>query len=300
MEWENALSVYILMNKWMISKDIAKIIAGSLIFAISLNYFLIPVHVYSAGFMGIAQLLRDLILHITGVSIPFDIAGLLNFLLNSVIFLFAYHYISRHFALMTLATIAIQTLFLTLLPVPFDPVLREPIVSILFGSSLCAFGTVITFNGKGSGGGIDVIGIYLSQNNRGSVGGIYLLVNTSIYALCLIFYDFETAVYSIISSTLLSFLVDHIHKQNIEVELMIFTSKCDDLKEEIFHHAQRGITCWNGYGGYTDTQKEVLLSVVTKDKVPCLINMIQRRDPDAFVIVSNSIQVYGNFKKKIV
>lgn len=122
---------------------------------------------------------------------------------------------------MTLLTIAVQSLMLSLIPVQRELLLQDPLVAVIVGSVLCAIGTVMIFNGKGSGGGIDVIGIYLSQSNKGSVGSIYMLVNTSVYLLCLLFYDFQTAVYSMIHSTLLSFAVDRIHKRNIEVELMI-------------------------------------------------------------------------------
>lgn len=281
-------------------KDVSQIILGSLIFALSLNLFLIPSHVFSAGFMGIAQLLRDFIIHITGYSFPFDIAGIVNFILNIVIFVFAYYYISKRFALMTLITIAIQSLMLSCIPVTQEVILKEPIVSILFGSTLCAIGTVITFNGKGSGGGIDVIGIYVSQNNKGSVGRIYMIVNTCIYVICLIFYDFEIAIYSIISSTILSKMVDHIHDRNHEVELMVFTNHKNIVHEEIMKYTKRGITFWKGYGGYTNAGKDVVLTVVTKDRVHALVQHIHTYDANAFIIVSNHIQVHGNFKKEIV
>lgn len=281
-------------------KDGVHVLLGSLLFAISLNLFLIPVHVYSAGFMGIAQLLRDLMIYVSGIHFAFDIAGTLNFLLNILIFVFAFQYVSKRFAIMTLFTIAIQSFMLSVIAIPEDSLLQEPLVSVIFGSVLCAFATVMIFNGKGSGGGIDVIGIYVAQHNKGSVGKIYLLVNTSIYLICFVFYNFETAVYSMISSTILSFVVDHIHRQNIEVEVMIFTEHRELLRKSLLQESDRGITFWNGYGGYTKAEKEIVLSVVTRDRMDEVLQLIQKTDPEAFVIVSSQIQVYGNFKKQIV
>lgn len=264
MEWGNAFNGFMYMTKETV-KDILQVLLGSVLFAISLNIFLIPVQVYSAGFMGIAQLLRDFITVCSGMQFPFDIAGIINFLLNILIFLFAFHYVSRRFAVMTLLTIAVQSLMLSLIPVQRELLLQDPLVAVIVGSVLCAIGTVMIFNGKGSGGGIDVIGIYLSQSNKGSVGSIYMLVNTSVYLLCLLFYDFQTAVYSMIHSTLLSFAVDRIHKRNIEVELMIFTENSALLRQRLLAYSERGITCWNGFGAYTKAEKEILLSVVTRD-----------------------------------
>ena len=68
---------------------------------------------------------------------------------------------------MTLLTIAVQSLMLSLIPVQRELLLQDPLVAVIVGSVLCAIGTVMIFNGKGSGGGIDVIGIYLSQSNKG-------------------------------------------------------------------------------------------------------------------------------------
>ena len=155
MEWGNAFNGFMYMTKETV-KDILQVLLGSVLFAISLNIFLIPVQVYSAGFMGIAQLLRDFITVCSGMQFPFDIAGIINFLLNILIFLFAFHYVSRRFAVMTLLTIAVQSLMLSLIPVQRELLLQDPLVAVIVGSVLCAIGTVMTFNGKGSGGGIDV------------------------------------------------------------------------------------------------------------------------------------------------
>ncbi len=57
MEWGNAFNGFMYMTKETV-KDILQVLLGSVLFAISLNIFLIPVQVYSAGFMGIAQLLE--------------------------------------------------------------------------------------------------------------------------------------------------------------------------------------------------------------------------------------------------
>lgn len=285
------------MEKYKLLKDLIQILSGSVIFAISLNLFLIPSHVYSGGFMGIAQLLRDAVQYGSGTQYPFDIAGILNFILNIVMFLFAYRNISKRFAYMTVFTITMQSIMLSIIPV--TALISDLFMAILVGSVLCAFATVIIFNAKGSGGGIDVIGIWLCQKNRGSIGKLYALVNTTIYLFTLLFYDIETALYSVISCAILSFTVDVIHKRNIEVELMVFSEHCEYLKNEILLHKQRGMTIWNGYGGYTSHKKQILVSVITKDEVASIVSLISENDPDAFVIVSK-IQVYGNFKKQLV
>lgn len=283
-----------------ISKDLIRILLGSTLFAISLNIFLIPVHVYSAGFMGISQLIRDFINNVLNIHFTFDIAGSINFLLNVIVFIFAFRCVSKKFAVLTLLTIFIQTVVLSIIPIPSSSILSEPFVSLIFGSCLCAIGTVITFNGSGSGGGLDIIGVYLGQRNKGSIGEVYTVVNTSIYIVCLIVYDFETAIYSMLSSFILSMVIDKIHDKNIEIELTIITSKPTLIKREILECQQRGLTYWKGKGGYTNIDNEVVVTITTKDRIHMILQKIKELDPNAFVIINESVKVYGNFKKQIV
>ena len=267
-----------------ISKDLIRILLGSTLFAISLNIFLIPVHVYN----------------VLNIHFAFDIAGSINFLLNVIVFIFAFRCISKKFAVLTLLTIFIQTVVLSIIPIPSSSILSEPFVSLIFGSCLCAIGTVITFNGSGSGGGLDIIGVYLGQQNKGSIGEVYTVVNTSIYIVCLIVYDFETAIYSMLSSFIVSMVIDKIHDKNIEIELTIITSKPTLIKREILEYQQRGLTYWKGKGGYTNIDNEVVVTITTKDRIHMILQKIKELDPNAFVIINESVKVYGNFKKQIV
>ena len=81
---------------------------------------------------------------------------------------------------------------------------------------------------------------------------------------------------------------------------MVFTENSTELRKELLASSERGITCWSGYGAYTESKKDVLLSVVTRDQMQTFVRLVQTIDPKAFVIVSSQIQVYGNFQKQIV
>lgn len=68
------------------------IAAGSLIYACAVNWFMMPLHLYAGGIVGLSQLIRTLAFSgIRGV----DVAGLVNFALNIPLFLLAYRAMSR-------------------------------------------------------------------------------------------------------------------------------------------------------------------------------------------------------------
>ena len=271
-------------------------ILGALIFSLSMNLFLVPLHIYSAGFLGIAQLLRDLLVYLLPWRIPFDIAGILNLFLNSFMILLAVQMLAKDFALHTAIVILFQSVFLSLIPVPSTPLVEDVFISLLTGSILCAYGTKLFFKGRGSGGGIDIIGLYLTKTGKGSVGGIYLLVNTIVYMICFIIYDSQVALYSIVHSCILSFIVDRIHEDNAESAALIITEN-RSLKLQLLSEVGRGVTAWDGSGVYSGRKKEIMMVAITKGQYSDLKKRVYDRDEQAFVIFFDHVRVSGYFPK---
>ncbi|MCR0264007.1 YitT family protein [[Clostridium] innocuum] len=271
-------------------------ILGALIFSLSMNLFLVPLHIYSAGFLGIAQLLRDLLVYLLPWRIPFDIAGILNLFLNSFMILLAVQMLAKDFALHTAIVILFQSVFLSLIPVPSTPLVEDVFISLLTGSILCAYGTKLFFKGRGSGGGIDIIGLYLTKTGKGSVGGIYLIVNTVVYMICFIIYDSQVALYSIVHSCILSFIVDRIHEDNAESAALIITEN-RSLKLQLLSEVGRGVTAWDGSGVYSGRKKEIMMVAITKGQYSDLKKRVYDRDEQAFVIFFDHVRVSGYFPK---
>lgn len=271
-------------------------ILGALIFSLSMNLFLVPLHIYSAGFLGIAQLLRDLLVYLLPWRIPFDIAGILNLFLNSFMILLAVRMLAKDFALHTAIVILFQSVFLSVIPVPSTPLVEDVFISLLTGSILCAYGTKLFFKGRGSGGGIDIIGLYLTKTGKGSVGGIYLIVNTVVYMICFIIYDSQVALYSIVHSCILSFIVDRIHEDNAESAALIITED-RSLKLQLLSEVGRGVTAWDGSGVYSGRKKEIMMVAITKGQYSDLKKRVYDRDEQAFVIFFDHVRVSGYFPK---
>ena len=66
-----------------IVKDMSLIVVGSLLFSVSMNCIILPSGMYSGGFLGIAQLLRMVLLSVfPSLQSVGDVAGIIYFLLN--------------------------------------------------------------------------------------------------------------------------------------------------------------------------------------------------------------------------
>lgn len=282
-----------------IMKNYTYVIVGGLVFGLTINLILMPLGLYNGGFTGIAQIMSDWIIKLFDLNKDIQISGLINFIINIPVFIFAFMKLSKNFVFLSLATIVSQSLAMSLIPIPGTPYIQDVFVSLLVAAVVGGWGVALAFKGKGSAGGLDIIGIYQSQQNKGSVGGIYLVVNSLIYLYCFIFYDFETAVYSLIYSTIFAFTIDKFHHSNIEVSVMVFTRN-PDIKSIINNEMIRGATHWEGYGSYTGTPTEIFISVISQEEVPRLKKLIRKHDPKAFVIIHENLKVVGGFEKRLI
>ena len=77
------------MFKWDY-KQFIKATIGVFIFSFAINTFLVPLHLYSGGAMGLSQLIRTIIVDSLKLNINFDIAGLLYYLINIPLLVIAF------------------------------------------------------------------------------------------------------------------------------------------------------------------------------------------------------------------
>ena len=275
------------------------VLFGAVIFSAGMNIFIVPLGLYSSGALGIAQILRTF-LHSTGI-VPggFDIAGILNFLLNLPLLILAFRTISKNFFFKTILSVVTQTVCMSLIRIPSVPLIDDVLGSCIIGGVICGAAMGITLMASGSGGGVDILGVYFTKKFAGfSVGKLGIILNAILYTVCAILFDLETALYSIIFTVCMNLVVDKTHTQNINVTCLIF-SKGGNIAETIMKQMGRGVTAWNGVGAYTGEDTEIMTVVVNKYEVSEIKQIIKMQDPDAFVLFFEGTHVSGNFEKRL-
>ncbi len=287
------------LNKKTINR-IAMTILGNLSYAAGVNLMINPIHLYSGGFTGIAQLIR---LFLTGfLHIPeipgLDYMGIIYFTINIPLFFMAYKVMGRKFCITTLISIAMASAFLAIIPVPAVPIVDDRILASVVGGLGSGVGAGLVLRAGSSQGGQDVIGVCLAKTHPNfKVGTIGIIISICIYTICLFIYDIPTVLYSIIFAVVTGLGIDRVHTQNIKQECMIFTKK-PGLADAILHDLNRGATIWDGQGAYTGDDTEVLVTVISKYEEPHLREIIAKHDENAFMIISDNIRVVGLFNKR--
>lgn len=277
-------------------------ILGELIAAFSLNYFIVPLGLYSGGSMGVCQLIRTLLQTWGGLSFgDYDIAGILYFLSNIPILLYARGILGRKFVLKTVVCTMAFSLFYSVIPAPGAMVVNDTLTACLLGGILTGVGSGLVLTCGGSGGGLDVIGLCLSKKgSRFTVGRFSMTFNAFLYALCLILFTPETAIYSVIYNFASAMVVDKAHQQNISVQALIFTRAGErELGRVIMDELGRGVTWWEGVGAYTGENVHVLCVCLSKYEIEELFHTVHEMDPHAFITLQEGVRIYGNFQKKL-
>lgn len=277
-------------------------VLGNISYAAGVNLMINPIHLYSGGFTGIAQLIRTFLLdflHIPQIA-GVDYMGVIYFLINVPFFIMAYRVMGRKFCITTLISIAMSSFFLSVIPVPQTPIVDDRILASVAGGIASGFGAGLVLRAGSSQGGQDLIGVCLAKTHPDfKVGIIGIIISVAIYSICLFMYDVQTVLYSIIFAVMTGVFIDKVHIQNIMIECMIFTKK-EGLADAIINDLNRGATIMEGVGGYTGDGVHVIVTAITKYEEEHLRELIAGVDPDAFMIIADHVRIAGLFEKRFV
>ncbi len=274
-------------------------ILGGVLYAVGVNMFIVPFNLYSGGLVGLSQLIRTLLAGIVQLSFGSeDLAGIIFYVLNIPILLYAFPRLEKLFFIKTLVAVTALTIAMSL--VPTAKVIDDCLASTLVGGFISGAGIGIVLRMSGSTGGMDVIGMLVSRRfGNLSVGRVNLTFNMVLYAIFLFMFDVQTVVYSVIFAIIHSFAIDRMHSQNINVEVKIIT-KIDprDLEHDVFTDMGRGVTELHSIGAYTSEDEHMLYILISKYEVHQLRRIVRKYDKNAFIIVNEGVWVEGHYLKK--
>lgn len=279
-------------------KDLIKTLIGSIMFCIAINIFIVPNNLYTGGVLGLAQLIRSIILDVFKVNIAFDFSGILYYIINIPLFFLAYKNLSKTFFFRTLIVISVQTVMLSLIPT--TSIINDTLTNVLVGGLLGGSGLGIVLSCGASTGGSDIIGLVIAKkNNELSVGKIGLVLNVFIYTITGLMYGLEIMIYSIIYSFVDSLTIDKMHDQNICSTAFIFCKKNPkDINNYIKNELNRDFTYWDAKGGYDDSRTYIIYTALTKYELIKLERKIKECDFNAFMVKSEGVGIKGEFEKK--
>lgn len=273
-------------------KAILVVIFGAFLSAIALNLFLIPAQVLSTGFTGVAQLISSLL---KDNGLPGS-TGIILLILNIPVVYLGWRYVGRRFTLYSVLSVAMMTIFLVIIPI--EHVANDILLNAVFGGVISAAGVGLTLKWGGSTGGMDIIAMIISRMKDRPIGIYFLVMNGAIVLSAGFFFGWQKALYTLVALYVSSRTIDAIHTRHEKLTAMIVTDKASELRKAIHDQMVRGITRVPAKGGFTDSEKEMLIIVITRYELYTLEHVVREVDPNAFTNIVETAGIFGFFRRE--
>jgi uncharacterized membrane-anchored protein YitT (DUF2179 family) len=127
------------------------------------------------------------------------------------------------------------------------------------------------------------------------LGTSILAFNAFVLAAGAILFSLEMALYTLVflfgSSYMVNLVVTGLSQRKA---VFIISPQWEEISQEIMEKIQRGVTIIGGRGGYTGREEQILYTVITFRELSRLKQLVSVIDPDAFVVVTDTLEVMGH------
>lgn len=269
-------------------RDISLLLIGSLIYGIGTYVFVVPANIAPGGASGIALMVN----FVTGLPV-----GILTLVLNIPLLILAWFYLSRKFAVSTAITTAICSFVLDFVVPIFMPVYNgDRLLCSLYGGVLVGAGMALIFLAGSTTGGTDILG-YILQKKRPhmSIGRALMIVDGIILAASIVvFGNIEAALFGLIALYVQTKVIDTIiYGGEVGSMATIITANPHDITAKVIYELDRTATLIPAKGAYSGKDTNVLLCTVRKSQFSRLKKIVYEADPNAFVMVTDTSEVFG-------
>ncbi|MCM1177209.1 MAG: YitT family protein [Bacteroidales bacterium] len=268
--------------------DYFLVTVGIVLYCLGWTSFLIPGGIASGGGTGLCTI----VYFATGIPVAYSF-----FVLNTFLLIVGFLALGKGFGFKTIYAILLSTLFFDIFPrLDLVVTFEDRLITAIVGGLVEAIGIGIVLMRGGSTGGTDILAMVVNKYWPVSPGKVYLYSDLFIIASVLLIPDktVNDMVYGYVTMVTFSFTVDSVLLGNkSSVQLMIFSSKYEQIADFIISNMNRGVTALNSVGWYSGKESKVLLVICYKAQLHDIVASVKNIDPKAFVSVSSATSVYG-------
>ena len=270
--------------------DITLITIGIFLMAAGFYYFMVPYNLITGGVGGVSIVIQELsqinvLILVYALNVGFLLLGFLvygtTFFMKTILGSLLYP--------VALTIYAALELELALIPLTDDLLLAVIFSAVLMGGG---FGLVIRHGGTTGGADIPIKIIYDFFKIPFSTA-VYI-IDGSIVVLGTLVFGLEIGMYSVVAVFLIGFISDYVVTGGTKtISINIITDHADAVKDLIYERTERGVSMIPITGGYSKSNKTMLLCVAFKKEYYLVIQAVHEIDKKAFVFVNTSSEVLG-------
>jgi uncharacterized membrane-anchored protein YitT (DUF2179 family) len=261
---------------------------GSVVSALGYVLFILPMNMVEGGVTGLGIIMKN----ITGLPI----VGTTSLIITAFIFVIAFKILGRNFGAKSIYAAIISNILIDLFMLLKLPQITDDILlAAFYGGAIVGFGLGIIYYSGASTGGADATAQIIWKLHNIPIGKT--LITIDLFVLCLatiVFIPLEQIMYSLVFIFIEIKVIDMVlNGIKANQRILIITDKPKKISDFILTKMNRGLTLFQGVGGFTGENKIMLTSVVPKKEIPEIRRIISSIDTKAFVIIQDIYQVYG-------
>lgn len=274
--------------------DYIFITIGLIISSIGIRAFLVPGKIAAGGVSGASIILH----HVFGWKV-----GMSMLLMNIPLFIIGIKSFGKGYGLKTLYGTLFLSLFIDLIEYVFPNIDKfidyskggNLLLAPVYGGVITGFGIGLVMKYGGSTGGTDIVAQVLNKLTKIPTGYAMMMVDSCVIIAATIIFGWEASLYAIICLYTTGIFIDKtLEGISYSKMVLIISDKYDQIKDMILYDIERGGTGIAANGLYTNNEKKMILTVLANKEIHELKEFIKAIDHNAFIIVTDVHEVYGD------
>lgn len=272
-----------------IALDLLFLISGCILLAFSIASILKPNQLVTGGITGMSVILDRLI------NIKYTY---IYYVLSIIVLICSRVLLGKREALKILLLSILFPLILILFEgLNFDFIENDMILASVYYGMIAGIGCGLILKRGFSMGGTDTIAkiVHRKMFPFMSLSQILLGIDLTIITLSAFIYDRNVALYAILTQVVFMKAVDTIlfGFGSKKVKIEIISDENERIQDYILNSIKRGISAYEIKGGYTNSNKQKIISICSPREAMLIKGFIANTDPNAFVNVLPVISVWG-------
>ncbi|MDY3238985.1 MAG: YitT family protein [Anaerovoracaceae bacterium] len=266
---------------------ILMVIGGNVIYALTVQLFLLPGNLITGGSTGIALAVHHILgLPVSATVMVFNVAMLIvGFLL-----------LGKAFALTTILSTFTYPIALELLGriLPTGGLTDDVLLCTIFSGLGIGIAVGVVIRAGASTGGMDIPPLVLQKFFRIPVSASLYVFDTCILLMQAMFSDMTRILYGILLVMIYTMVIDRLMLMGTtQTEVKIISSRSEEIRQAVLEQLDRGITLLDGRTGYLGQEMEMIFTVISNRELPRIEKIVHAIDPECFMVVSKISQVSG-------
>ena len=267
-----------------------QIVLGCMVGGAAYPLFLVPNNIAPGGLTGVGTIFN----YVAGWPV-----GLSSMLMNIPLFLIGFKAMGRVFVIRSLFATVCFSLSIDLMQ--FQPMTTDPLLGTLFGGVLLGIGLGLILRGGAPTGGTDMVARIVHRKMPFlSVGMFLFLIDCCVVIAAGIVMGSTEGLYALICIYISGKVIDVVMAGlSSNKACFIITPEWERVSDRIMQDMERGVTQLMARGGYSKTERPVVMCVMSRQEISRVKEIVHEADEHAFMFITDAHEALGEGFSKL-